>query len=574
MAISVSDATLQHLLEKQAITAEQATNVQQKVKDGQKLKDVLVGEIGIDEEVFMQSYAAAMGMEYVNLADVKIPKEVLGVIPESTARGHMIIAYEQTPELLKLAMADPSDRQIVEFIHKKVDMPVSVALTTEDGIRNALGLYQETLEAELGGLVEQAKALITNKGEGQPGDDLPTIKIVESILKHAILQEASDIHIEPTEKQVVIRYRIDGMLRDVLILPKTVLAGLVARIKVLSNLKIDEHRLPQDGRFKMESEDYKVAFRVSTLPVFDGEKIVMRLLDESGHGLTLDDMGMTPRTLDIFRRNVNKPHGMVLVTGPTGSGKTTTLYAAMRELNQPDVNISTVEDPIEYRMERINQTQVQPQIGLTFSNGLRALVRQDPDIIMVGEIRDEETAALAVNASLTGHLVLSTLHTNSAAGAVPRLMDMAVEPFLIASTANILLAQRLVRKLCPDCKKEAALDAAILDSIKLVVNDEELLEVLHREEVIPKDKTWGDMKIFMPQGCNKCTDGYKGRLGIYEVLEVTPEIQKLITTNVTAQVLEDTAKKSQQMVTMIQDGLLKVIQGVTTVEEVLRVAKE
>lgn len=574
MAISVSDAILQKLLETKAITVEQATDVQQKVKAGQKLKATLVDELGISEEVFMQAYAAAMNMEYINLADVKIPKEVLNVIPESTARGHMIIAYEQTPELLKLAMADPSDRQIVEFIHKKVDMPVSVALTTEEGVRNALGLYQETLEAELGGLVEQARAIISNKAEGKPGDDLPTIKIVESILKHAILQDASDIHVEPTEKDVVIRYRIDGLLRDVLVLPKNVLAGLVARIKVLSNLKIDEHRLPQDGRFKLESEDYKVAFRVSTLPVFDGEKIVMRLLDESGQGLTLDDMGMTPRTLEIFRRNISKPHGMVLVTGPTGSGKTTTLYAAMREINQPDVNISTVEDPIEYRMERVNQTQVQPQIGLTFSNGLRALVRQDPDIIMVGEIRDEETAALAVNASLTGHLVLSTLHTNSAAGAVPRLMDMKVEPFLIASTANLLLAQRLVRKLCQECRKEVKMDDTILDSIKLVVDADALLEVLKREEVLKKDAQWSDATLYQPQGCNKCTDGYKGRLGIYEALEMTPEIQKLITTEVTAQLLEESAKTAQQMVTMVQDGLLKVMQGLTTVEEVLRVAKE
>lgn len=571
----LSDKILQTLVEKQLIKIEDVSGIKQEMEEKGDLRTVLVDTRRVDEEAFTQAHAIALGMSYVNLRDVTITRDVLEVVPESTARGHLIIPYEQTEDALKVAMADPNDRQIVEFIHKKVDRPVQVALASVSGIRDTLAQYQETLETELQNLVTEAQGAMQASGDlAKVAEDLPTIKITETILKHAILQEASDIHIEPTETKVVIRYRIDGMLHDVLVLPKKVLPGIVARIKVLSNLKIDEHRLPQDGRFKMESEEYKVAFRVSTLPVFDGEKIVMRLLDESGHGLGLDDIGMTKEHLKTFRNNISKPHGMVLVTGPTGSGKTTTLYAAMRELNQPEVNISTIEDPIEYRMQRINQTQVQPHIGLTFSNGLRALVRQDPDIVMVGEIRDEETASLAVNASLTGHLVLSTLHTNSAAGAVPRLVDMQVEPFLIASTVNLLLAQRLVRRLCQECKTERAVDKTITDSLDLVENLDELLAVLKREGVVEEGVTWETIKVFEPKGCKKCTNGYKGRLGIYEVLEVTPKIQKLITGNVTAHELEEAAREEQQMVSMVEDGVAKVLRGQTSIEEVLRVAKE
>jgi type IV pilus assembly protein PilB len=343
---------------------------------------------------------------------------------------------------------------------------------------------------------------------------------------------------------------------------------------VLSGLKIDEHRLPQDGRFKVENDDYNVAFRVSILPVFDGEKVVMRLLDESGKGLGLDDIGLNKKVLATLRRNINKPHGMFLVTGPTGSGKTTTLYAAMKELNTPEVNISTIEDPIEYRMPRVNQTQVKPQIGLTFANGLRSLVRQDPDIIMVGEIRDQETAALAINAALTGHLVLSTLHTNSATGAVPRLIDMKVEPFLLASTLNIVMAQRLVRRLCDKCRQKTKVTKAMLDTLQLAFDTERLLEVLQREEAVPKSATWATVEVFAAQGCSACHGGYRGRTGIYEGVEITPSLQQMITSNTTAKQLEDAALKEQQLVTMLEDGFLKVVGGLTTVEEVLRVAQE
>jgi type IV pilus assembly protein PilB len=582
MTNGLQDPVLVSLVAKNLIAADAAANVQQQVQAGSDLRSLLVEGGLVNEEQFTQVQAEVLGMPYVDLHELAIPKDVLSIIPESTARGHMVIAYEQTAQDLKVAMANPNDRQIVEFIHKKVDMPVTVALTSQDGIRTALSQYQETLQTELQNLVEEATGALgagIGLGRGtqdlnQAAEDLPIVKITGAILKHAILQNASDIHIEPAEDQVVVRYRIDGLLHDVLSLPRNVSAGLVARVKVLSKLKIDEHRLPQDGRFKIETDDYKVSFRVSILPVYDGEKVVMRLLDESGRGLSLEEVGMGAKILKLFQRNIKKPNGMVLVTGPTGSGKTTTLYAAIREINRPEVNISTIEDPIEYRMERINQTQVYPKIGLTFSNGLRSLVRQDPDVIMVGEIRDEETASLAVNAALTGHLVLSTLHTNSAAGAIPRLIDMSVEPFLIASTVNLLVAQRLVRRLCEDCRQEAKVNKTVLDSLKLVIDPDELLTTLKRQAVVSKDVSWSSVKIYVPGKCNKCTDGYRGRVGIYEALENTTAIQELITANVTSQAIQDVAREQQQMITMVEDGIGKVVAGVTSIEEVLRVAKE
>lgn len=575
MSDPLSDALLRNLVDRQILPIEKAREIRDALTGQPKeLFTALVTSKLISEEEYTKSKAVAYNLPYINLAEVTISKEILDVIPESTAKGHLIVPYELNENVLKVAMVDPSDRQIIEFIHKKMNLPVETALASESGIRDSLNKYQETLEVELQSLIDAAKTVKSVKDDSSAAEDVPIIKITDAILKHAILQGASDIHIEPTENSVVIRYRIDGILHDMLVLGKHVLTGLIARIKVLSNLKIDEHRLPQDGRFKIEFDEYKVAFRVSTLPVFDGEKVVMRLLDESGHGLGLDDIGMTKRALEIFRRNISKPHGMILVTGPTGSGKTTTLYAAMKELNQPDVNISTIEDPIEYRMERINQTQVQPRIGLTFSVGLRALVRQDPDIIMVGEIRDEETASLAVNAALTGHLVLSTLHTNSAAGAVPRLLDMNVEPFLISSTTNVLMAQRLVRRLCDKCRKQVPVTATVIESLETVIGKEQIVATLTKEGVLQEGKQLTDMVMYEAVGCNKCHDGYKGRAGIYEMLEVTPSVQKLIVGKMTTQELEDLGKKEQNMVTMIEDGVIKAMQGLTTIEEVLRVAKE
>lgn len=571
----VSESVLS-LLASQQVSPEKIAELRAAATGGKDLYGEIVSRKIIAEETVAQIWASVWQLPYVDLHDLAIPREVLMVIPESTAREHSIIAYQHTATQLMVAMADPNDRQIVEFIQKKVDKPVVVAFASRASIRATLSQYQESFDTELQEILATVGqvAVGTAKDLNKAAQDLPVVRTVDLVLKHAILQNASDIHIEPTEKTVIIRYRIDGILHDVVSLPRTFLAGLVARLKVLSNLKIDEHRLPQDGRFKVETDDYKIAFRVSILPVYDGEKIVMRLLDESGRGLDLSSIGMRAQVLEVFRRNINKPHGMVLVTGPTGSGKTTTLYAAMKELNTSEVNISTVEDPIEYRMPRINQTQVNSQIGLTFSNGLRSLVRQDPDILMVGEIRDEETASLAVNAALTGHLVLSTLHTNSAAGALPRLLDMAVEAFLLASTVNLLMAQRLVRRLCESCRTVEPINKDTLADLEHVVDAKRLEGILRQEKLLEKGATLRDIKIGTAVGCSNCTDGYRGRVGIYEALEFTDELRPQVTARTSSQEIEKFAQEQQGMVMMLEDGIMKVVQGQTSIEEVLRVATE
>jgi type IV pilus assembly protein PilB len=397
------------------------------------------------------------------------------------------------------------------------------------------------------------------------------------LIKHAILQRASDIHIEPDEKEVRVRYRIDGILHDAMTLPYQVKDGIIARIKVLSNLKLDEHRVPQDGRFKIEKDDNKMSFRVSILPIFDGEKIVMRLLDESSKGLTLEAMGMVGEGLEAIHREIKRPNGMILVTGPTGSGKTTTLYTIMDILNTPEVNISTVEDPVEYRMPRINQTQIHPKVGLTFAAGLRSLLRQDPDIIMVGEIRDKETMEMAIHAAMTGHLVLSTLHTNSAAGTLPRLIDMGAEPFLIASTTNVVIAQRLVRKLCPDCRKEYKLNEKELKTFGESYEMEKILETMKKSGMLKgkiESKTgWADVKLYKAVGCEQCNGGYKGRVGIFEVLEIDEDVRKMISQKASSDEL-DKLVRGKGMISMVEDGFIKAAQGITSLEEILRVTKE
>jgi type IV pilus assembly protein PilB len=408
-------------------------------------------------------------------------------------------------------------------------------------------------------------------GLAKDTEEIPIIKTVDTLLKHAVLQGVSDVHIEPLEKEILVRYRIDGILRDVMTLPAAAGAGVVARIKVLSNLKLDEHRLPQDGRFKVENEDFKYSVRVSILPVFNGEKIVMRLLAESSKAATLEKLGFTGNALQQVKESLNKSSGMVLVTGPTGSGKTTTLYAMMDILNTPEVNISTVEDPIEYRMPRINQTQVNSQIGLTFAAGLRVLVRQDPDIIMVGEIRDGETAGLAINAALTGHLVLSTLHTTEAAGAIPRLIDMGAEAFLVASTADVIIAQRLVRKFAGE-KEKYTLTESDIANLSKYCNLDRILAVLQEEGIAKPKSALGDVAFYRPKVKGNSA-AYKGRLGIVEVLKVSDAIKDLIVKK--ASTKEITTLAAQEgMRTMIEDGFVKAAQGLTSIEEILRVITE
>jgi len=553
-------------------------------KTGEKLTDFLIKKGMIKEEELARLQAYILGIPFVNLEEETVPKEVLQIIPEPIASKHNIVAFRRSGKNLEVAMLDPSDLQTIEFIRKKAGLKILPRITSQASIKNVLRQYQKSLQAEFGELIEKEAKIISvpegNETEELSADDLekaaqdlPIIKIVDTLLKHAILQKVSDIHIEPTEKEVIVRYRIDGILHDAMILPSQVQSSIVARLKVLANLKLDEHRLPQDGRFKIETDDYKISFRVSILPVYNGEKIVMRLLPENVRGLTLEALGFSGEALERVHRNIKKPNGMLLVTGPTGSGKTTTLYTVMDLINNPGINISTIEDPIEYRMPRINQTQVNPKIGLTFANGLRALVRQDPDVIMVGEIRDTETASLAVNAALTGHLVFSTLHTNSAAGAIPRLIDMKVEPFLLSSTINCIIAQRLVRLLFPDSKEKYKLTASEIKVLGERFDLEQVLKILRQEKIIGQKDGWEDIEFYRPKPCPECPDGYKGRIGIYEVLEMSGAIKQLIMSQATSDQIEGQAKK-EGMITMLEDGFIKAARGLTSIEEILRVTKE
>jgi type IV pilus assembly protein PilB len=549
-------------------------------QQGKRVSDILVGDSLIIQDDLNRLQAYILGIPFVDLEGEAVAVDVLKIIPEPIARHYNIIAFRRKGRNLEVAMLDPEDLKTIEFIKKKANLKILPRLTTESSIKHLLAQYQESLQVEFGDIIKKEAGNLRQVSaeevseEGQEdlekkAQELPIIKIVETLLKHAILQRASDIHIEPTEKEVLVRYRIDGILHDAMTLPLGTKSGIVARIKVLSNLRLDEHRLPQDGRFKIETEDYKYSVRVSVLPVFTGEKIVMRLLPETAQGHSMEALGFWGEFLERIQVALRQPHGMVLITGPTGSGKTTTLYSMMEILNTPQVNISTVEDPIEYRMPRVNQTQVNPQIGLTFASGLRSLLRQDPNIIMVGEIRDQETAALAINAALTGHLVLSTLHTNSAAGAVPRLIDMKVEPFLLSSTLNLVIAQRLVRRLSTERLKYRLTDSEI-KNLARYCDLERIEKVLQEEKIIQPNQKIAETDFYRPKPNAESPEGYKGRIGIYEIFKVTETIKSLIQKNATSDEIQNQAQK-EGMLLMIEDGFIKAVQGLTSVEEVLRV---
>lgn len=551
-------------------------------KRGKPLGPMLLEKKLISETELQKVYAYVLGIPFVDLTKENIPLEILQIVPEPIARKYNIVSFERQEKDLKVAMLNPEDLQTIDFIKKKSGYTIVPCLTTKESIQAALRHYEKSLKAEFGDLMTVVDEAPEENGDSgsleKIASDLPVVRIVDTLLKHAILQSASDIHIEPAEKDVIVRYRIDGVLHDAMTLPKDAATGVVARIKVLSNLKLDEHRQPQDGRFKMEKDDYKISFRVSILPVFDGEKIVMRLLDESSKGLTLEKMGLSSTALEAVHREIRKPNGIILVTGPTGSGKTTTLYTILDILNTPEVNISTVEDPVEYRMPRVNQSQVNPKVGMTFAAVLRSLLRQDPDILMVGEIRDKETLEIALHAAMTGHLVLSTLHTNSAAATLPRMLDMGAEPFLIASTVNVIVAQRLVRRICPECRREYRLDEKEAASLSKSIDIDDVLDAIRKDGSGGKSagdvKSISDIPFYKAVGCEQCGgEGYRGRLGVYEVLAMDTDIRKIVTQSGTTEDLDRTARKNG-MVSMIQDGFLKAAAGMTTIEEVLRVTKE
>ncbi len=552
----------------------------------QKFGDVLLSDGKISETDLKRMEAFVLGIPFVNLINQKIDFSLLSLIPEPIARNYNIIAYKKSADSLEVAMLDVDDLPVIDFIKKRSGLKILPRLTDPASIKAVLVQYRKSLQVEFGNIIQkESNTLKTSSAEdgdkfGEKSEselkamaeDLPVVKIVDSLIFHAILQNASDIHIEPGEKDLIIRYRIDGLLHDAMVLDKNAAPGVTARIKVLSNLKLDEKRLPQDGRFKKDENGEKISFRVSILPTFYGEKTVVRLLKENAHGFSLETLGFHGEALERIHDSLKQKTGMVLATGPTGSGKTTTLYTMLEILNKPEVNISTVEDPIEYQMPRVNQTQVKPEIGLSFANGLRSLLRQDPDIVMVGEIRDGETAGLAVNASLTGHLVLSTIHTNSAAGAIPRLIDMGVEPFLITATVKTIIAQRLVRRLMPN-KEKYFLSPAEIKNLAKIVDLDRMLDLLKAEKIVGAKDTWEEIPFYKAVKASEFEDGYSNRIGMHEVLKVTTTIKEMIIKGSSQDDIEKQAK-TEGMMTMLEDGVFQAVLGVTTLEEVFRVVSE
>ena len=505
---------------------------------------------------------------YIDLSHLKIERDVLAMVPESLARNTHSVAFALESGELHMAMTDPEDFDAIQLIRRETGLTIKPFLASKDDITAALDQYvgfqaevQQAIEAS-----DFALGPVDSADLERIDDDAPTAKIVFSLLKRAVKERASDIHIEPYEKKVVVRFRVDGVLQKRLELPKEAQLAVTSRLKILANLKIDEQRLPQDGRLAITLEGRSIDFRFSTIPVVNGEKIVMRILDKAAGILSLEDVGMTGRGFETLKKNSERSHGMILVTGPTGSGKTTSLYAVLGRMMSDDVNILTLEDPVEYRIESINQSQVRSEIGYTFANGLRAVVRQDPDIVMLGEIRDAETATMAVQAALTGHIVLSTLHTNDAAGSFPRLIDMGIEPFLLTSSVHTVIAQRLTRKICSDCRVLMAISSDEVEEVRAIIAK---MPEVERE-------WWRDkpLEFSKGEGCDSCGGkGYKGRIGVFEVLDVTEPVRDLVLKRASNTAITEQAVK-QGMLTMLQDGIIKALRGVTTLEEVWRVTRE
>ncbi|HNP74944.1 MAG TPA: ATPase, T2SS/T4P/T4SS family [bacterium] len=565
------------LLQNKILTEKQIKETKNKAKKlGKIFEEYLLEQKIISPELLYETAAKYYDLPFIELKNKTIRKDILEIVPEITAQAHQTVAFDKNKKELLVATLDISNIELFDFLGKKTQLEIKIHITSPKDIQEVLKQYHKGLSAEFEEMEKDSQADENEKPENLKtlAQDLPIVRIVDTLLEYAILEKASDIHIEPSEKEVTVRYRIDGVLRNVMTLPKNTHAGVVARIKILSSLKLDEHRLPQDGRFKIKTDTYQVSFRVSILPTFDGEKVVMRLLPEQNNQLSLEQLGLQKQSLEIVRRNIEKPHGMILVTGPTGSGKTTTLYTILAALNKPAVNISTIEDPIEYRMNGITQSQIQPKIGFTFATGLRALLRQDPDIIMVGEIRDTETAEIAINAAMTGHLVLSTLHTNDAVTTIPRFIDMKIPTFLIASTVNVIVAQRLVRKICKNCIESFNLDKKTIDELEQQFNLKKMEKNLSDHGYLDKKQTIESILFYRGKGCQQCDNtGYKGRLGIYETLEVDEEISQMIVQKASRDELAQKAT-DKGMMTLLQDGFIKAKNGITTIEEVLRVTQE
>lgn len=543
-------------------------------RSGQTIVDVLIGKGDISEDYLIDYLAGFFRVDVVDLKKVELKKEIIEMLPESYAKSHKIIIFDANKDknVLKVAMSDPLDLESLEFLRAKYQgMHIIPLIMTPSSFKYALKQYKKKIGEEFNKIIEDnLKQSMVSSGTAQTTTDLsrmaeavPIVSILDSILEHAVSLGSSDIHFEPFEDKFLIRFRIDGIMHEILSLPKQIAPILVARVKVLSNLQIDIHSSPQDGRFRFEMEDQKIDVRVNVMPTFHGEKTEMRLLRGSARPLSLNELGLSEKNIMTIEDSIKKTHGLVLVTGPTGHGKTTTLYAILHLLNQPNVNIVTIEDPVEYEVARINQTQVNAKAGITFATGLRALVRQNPDIIMVGEIRDNETVDISINSALTGHLVLSTLHTNDAPTAIPRLIDMGAPPFLLASTINVIIAQRLVRKICNVCVISYKPTEEILKNIQTQI-----------------DYTSADKKYKIPdflykgKGCKLCSwTGYRGQIGIFEIFNISDSVRDLIMKQASSDEIKKIAIRDG-MITMFEDGLSKVETGVTTIEEILRVIRE
>jgi len=552
-------------------------------KSSKPLINLLVEGGIVDDELLTHAIAQISGVPYVNITNSVIDQSILDLLPKDVAERLMAVPLAEVQNRLAVAMIDANNVQAVDYLASLIERPLKVFMASETGVHHVLNQYKTDLSSvDAAAEASQAEAnQEINKEVKTIVQDSPISKALSTILEYAMKSRASDVHIEPLEGSLKIRCRVDGMLREIMQLPKSIEPALVSRIKILSNLKIDEHRTPQDGQFTVNIGGKEVDLRIAISPVIWGEQVVIRILDKSGNSFNIEEMGYAGRALRAIRKGIRRPNGMVLTSGPTGSGKTTSLYALIKEIKDNAVNIVTLEDPVEYKMEGVNQIQVNADVGLTFASGLRSILRQDPDVVMVGEIRDSETANLAVQAALTGHLVFSTLHTNSAAGVLPRLLDMGVEPFLIASTVNTIIGQRLVRRVA---KKRESYQSNPVETQNILTTIGHLLPKTPSEVVrIGEDLGYKDLPLAgqsaytLVRGIDTPQDpaprGYSGRAGLYEVMDVTEEIQQLIISHATSAEIQRKAQE-QGMVTMRQDGYLKVLQGVTTIEEVNRVTSD
>ena len=558
-----------------------ASNAQNATASGESVLNKLTAEHAITEDMISHATAVIIGVPYVELKNVMIDQDILIAIPYETQSRFMVIPLGEKDGMLNIAMSDVTNVQATDYISNLINKPVRVWMSSERGIREML----EKNHGDFSGVKEAVKDSKEEVAQQQASNvktivqDSPISKALTTILSYAVKTKSSDIHIEPLEDSLIIRCRIDGVLRKIMDLPKAVAPALVSRIKILANLKIDEHRIPQDGQFTVIVEDKEVDLRIATSPVTWGEQVVIRLLDKKGVSMDIHKMGMAGRALRAVLDGIQKPNGMILTSGPTGSGKSTTLYALIQEIKSEEINIVTLEDPVEYKMDGINQIQVNVDAGLTFASGLRSILRQDPDVVMVGEIRDSETASLAVQAALTGHLVFSTLHTNSAAGILPRLLDMGIEPFLLASTLNVVIGQRLVRRVTEkrDLYKSSDLETASINSIAgdLLPQTKADVDRVSKDLGYPGLPVKDDNYYMLAKGrdTKETPGGYSGRAGLYETITVDEDVQKMIVNHSTAAEIMRLARE-KGTVTMRQDGILKVLSGITTIDEVNRVASD